>query len=332
MPPESDTVIDYTTKEVVSGPELSAEENNNTTPDDFMLLQQQPPSGASSHYTPVDPVKDVLNGYDHSGSSSSTTGGLFGVSPSAATVDFLKDGRSSDIPPSSMFEDSRVMTSPVADLSWLGSKPATYNQELPTQRLSSTAQRLVSPPELTYPPMGDPLFSTVRSALDGMGTPQEAAGYGGFASRIGSQRPRPVNLHQQQKQQQASNILDKKVQEEHDRLIAERMQAELDREYEERLTSAPLPCEAVQHKQKKKEKKMGKMPKAVKAVKASSASSTPWGSPPKNEEVNNNGNASAEEDLAHEMAAHGIVLKKAKVKSHKNGRQQNQKVIPVGRK
>lgn len=76
---------------------------------------------------------------------------------------------------------SRVMTSPVADLSWLGSKPATYNQELPTQRLSSTAQRLVSPPELTYPPMGDPLFSTVRSALDGMGTPQEAAGYGGFA-------------------------------------------------------------------------------------------------------------------------------------------------------
>ncbi|KAF4702835.1 hypothetical protein FOZ63_017950 [Perkinsus olseni] len=117
------------------------------------------------------------------------------------------------------------------------------------------------------------------------------------------------------------------------------MQAELDREYEERLTEAPLPCEAAQHKQSKKEKKMGKMPKGSKPLKTGSASvwgSSPSPSPPKGgEEPLDGGHASnAEDELAHEMAAHGIVLKKAKMKSQKAGRQQQQhpKAIPIGRK
>lgn len=37
------------------------------------------------------------------------------------------------------------------------------------------------------------------------------------------------------------------------------MQAQLDEEYKERLSNAPLPCEAAQHKQCKKERKMGKV-------------------------------------------------------------------------
>lgn len=79
---------------------------------------------------------------------------------------------------------------------------------------------------------------------------------------------------------------------------------------------------------------MPKMGKASKGVAASSSST--WGSsrsPSKSEQHLE----STEENLAHEMAAHGIVLKTAKVKGHQPGRQQQQqrsrrKVISVGRK
>ncbi|KAF4655992.1 hypothetical protein FOZ61_007245 [Perkinsus olseni] len=363
LPPEGDIVVDYTTKEVVSGPGSSSGDGA----DSAVQQQQRQDSGHSSTYSPPDDSisQTVLGEYDQSVSSSAAAG-LFGPvtggPAAAATVDFdllARGGRTADV-------SSRVFDESPADLSWLhkgmpgGGSISGFNHEPAQQQQQQQQHSVVPAPSSFSLADGDNLFpslsASMRSALDEVAGPQAnvvtndyglTETYPHHHQSVASQRPRPMRMmsHQQhhqrhqQQQQQPTNILDKKVQEEHDRLIAERMQAELDREYEERLTEAPLPCEAAQHKQSKKEKKMGKMPKGSKPLKTGSASvwgSSPSPSPPKGgEEPLDGGHASnAEDELAHEMAAHGIVLKKAKMKSQKAGRQQQQhpKAIPIGRK
>ncbi|KAF4661845.1 hypothetical protein FOL47_006521 [Perkinsus chesapeaki] len=303
LPPDGDTVVDYTTKEVVSGPDSTTTAASAAMSPD-VWRSATPEQNANQQTYDMPSNQDILDRYD--ATAASATAALFGPGPtssSAASVDFdvlARGGGSLQGGAGMPSFDNSVGDS----LSWLQKSVSPVAQQQQPNSSSINSQVV------------DSLFpSLVRTTLD------EIDGGG---------------LRQRQQQQQPSGGMFGMSADGY-------QQAELDREYEERLTEAPLPCEAAQHKQSKKDKKMGRMPKATKPIKLiGGGGPSAWGASPgpsassmtpRGRERPNSGNAesNAEDELANEMAAHGIVLKKAKMKSHKSGRQQP-KAIPVGRK
>ncbi|KAF4717818.1 hypothetical protein FOZ63_011582 [Perkinsus olseni] len=180
LPPEGDIVVDYTTKEVVSGPGSSSSGDG---ADSAVQQQQRQDSGHSNTYPPPDDSisQTVLGEYDQSVSSSAAAG-LFGPATggpaAAATVDFdllARGGRPADVS-SRVFEES----SP-ADLSWLhkgmpgGGSISGFNPE-PAQQQQQQQHSGVPAPSSFSPADGDNLFpslsASMRSALDEVAGPQ----------------------------------------------------------------------------------------------------------------------------------------------------------------